>query len=57
MKPFDFQQRVADLLAATDCHVSWVSPPGADGGGDWIRGQLLVLLPEPEFGSCRDVMS
>jgi restriction system protein len=34
MNPFDFQDLVADLLRAMDYHVSWVSPPGKDGGVD-----------------------
>lgn len=36
MKPFDFQDLVADLLSAMGYHVSWVSPPGKDGGVDII---------------------
>jgi restriction system protein len=36
MNPFDFQQLVADLLRAMGYHVSWVSPPGKDGGVDII---------------------
>lgn len=34
MNPYDFQDLVADLLRAMDYHVSWVSPPGKDGGVD-----------------------
>jgi restriction system protein len=34
--PFQFQDIVADLLAAMGYHVSWVSPPGKDGGVDII---------------------
>ena len=34
MNPFDFQNLVADLLRAMSYHVSWVSPPGKDGGVD-----------------------
>jgi len=34
MNPYDFQDLVADLLRAMDYHVSWVSPPGKDGGLD-----------------------
>jgi restriction system protein len=34
MNPFDFQHLVADLLRAMSYHVSWVSPPGKDGGVD-----------------------
>lgn len=34
--PFEFQEMIADLLTAMDYHVSWVSPPGKDGGVDII---------------------
>ncbi len=34
MNPYDFQELVADLLRAMSYHVSWVSPPGKDGGLD-----------------------
>jgi predicted Mrr-cat superfamily restriction endonuclease len=34
--PFDFQDLVADLLRALGYHVSWVAPPGKDGGIDII---------------------
>lgn len=34
MNPYDFQNLVADLLRAMGYHVSWVSPPGKDGGLD-----------------------
>lgn len=34
MNPYDFQELVADLLRAMAYHVSWVSPPGRDGGLD-----------------------
>jgi restriction system protein len=36
MNPFEFQELVADLLRAMGYHVSWVSPPGKDGGVDII---------------------
>jgi restriction system protein len=36
MQPYEFQELVADLLRAMDYHVSWVSPPGKDGGIDII---------------------
>jgi len=36
MNPYDFQQLVADLLRAMGYHVSWISPPGKDGGVDII---------------------
>jgi restriction system protein len=34
MNPYAFQDLVADLLRAMSYHVSWVSPPGKDGGLD-----------------------
>lgn len=34
MKPYDFQELVASLLRAMGYHVSWVAPPGKDGGID-----------------------
>ncbi|MEM4988339.1 restriction endonuclease [Collimonas sp. H4R21] len=34
MNPFDFQDLVADLLKAMGHYVSWISPPGKDGGVD-----------------------
>ncbi|MDP9911931.1 restriction system protein [Variovorax boronicumulans] len=34
MNPYDFQDLVADLLRAMSFHVTWVSPPGKDGGID-----------------------
>ena len=41
MNPFDFQHLVADLLTAMGYHVSWVSPPGKDGGVD------ILAWPDP----------
>ena len=34
MNPYDFQELVASLLRAMGYHVSWVAPPGKDGGKD-----------------------
>lgn len=36
MNPYEFQDLVASLLIAMGYHVSWVSPPGKDGGVDII---------------------
>jgi len=36
MNPYDFQELVADLLRAMGYFVSWVAPPGRDGGLDVI---------------------
>jgi restriction system protein len=34
MNPYEFQELVASLLRAMSYHVSWISPPGKDGGID-----------------------
>lgn len=34
MNPYELQQLVGDLLKAMSYHVSWISPPGKDGGID-----------------------
>lgn len=34
MPPYEFQDLVADLLRAMSYHVSWIAPPGKDGGID-----------------------
>ena len=34
MNPYEFQDLVADLLRAMSYHLTWVSPPGKDGGID-----------------------
>jgi restriction system protein len=34
MNPYDFQELVAGLLRGMGYHVSWVAPPGKDGGID-----------------------
>jgi len=36
MDPYDFQDLVADLLRAMTYHISWISPPGKDGGLDIV---------------------
>jgi restriction system protein len=36
MNPYDFQELVACLLRAMGHHVSWVAPPGKDGGIDIV---------------------
>jgi restriction system protein len=41
MNPYDFQHLVAGLLTAMAYHVSWVSPPGKDGGVD------ILAWPDP----------
>jgi restriction system protein len=34
MNPYEFQELVASLLRAMGYHVSWIAPPGKDGGID-----------------------
>lgn len=34
MEPYEFQRLVADLLKAIGYHVTWIAPPGKDGGVD-----------------------
>lgn len=41
MNPYDFQELVADLLRGMGYFVSWVSPPGKDGGID------IIAHPDP----------
>jgi len=41
MQPYDFQELVAALLRAMGYYVSWVAPPGKDGGTD------IIALPDP----------
>lgn len=41
MSPYDFQNLVAALLRAMGYHISWVAPPGRDGGID------IVALTDP----------
>lgn len=41
MNPFDFQELVAGLLHGMGYYVSWVSPPGKDGGVD------IIAHPDP----------
>lgn len=36
MNPYDFQDLVAALLRAMGYHVSWIAPPGKDGGIDIV---------------------
>jgi restriction system protein len=41
MQPYDFQDLVASLLRAMGYHISWIAPPGKDGGLD------IVALVDP----------
>lgn len=38
MNPYDFQELVAGLIQAMGYHVSWIAPPGKDGGIDIVAG-------------------
>jgi restriction system protein len=41
INPYDFQEMVAALLRAMGYYVSWISPPGKDGGVD------IIAYPDP----------
>lgn len=42
LPPYDFQDLVAELIKAMGYHVSWVAPPGKDGGIDiWAAPDVL----------------
>jgi restriction system protein len=41
MPPYEFQELVAELLRAMGYEVSWIAPPGKDGGID------IIALPDP----------
>lgn len=46
INPYDFQELVASLLRAMGYHVSWISPPGKDGGIDILAyGDPLGTKP------------
>jgi restriction system protein len=46
MNPYDFQDLVAALLRAMSYHVSWVAPPGRDGGVEiWASSDPLGTRP------------
>lgn len=62
MNPYDFQDLVADLLRAMSYHVSWVSPPGKDGGLDILAWpdalgttppRIKVQVKRPRAGGRR----
>lgn len=36
MPPYEFQQLVSEVLQAMSYHVSWIAPPGRDGGVDIV---------------------
>lgn len=46
MPPFEFQELVASLLRAMGYHISWIAPPGKDGGIDILAwGDPLGTRP------------
>jgi restriction system protein len=47
--PYDFQQLVTDLIEAMGYHVSWISPPGKDGGLDIIANVDPLGLQPPRI--------
>ena len=49
MPPYDFQHLVAGLLRAMGYHVSWVAPPGKDGGVDIIATQDPLGINAPRI--------
>jgi restriction system protein len=49
MNPYDFQDLVADLLRAMSFHVSWVSPPGKDGGVDILAWPDALGMRSPRI--------
>ena len=49
MNPYDFQELVADLLRAMSYHVTWVSPPGKDGGVDILAWPDALCTRPPRI--------
>jgi restriction system protein len=49
MNPYDFQDLVADLLRAMSFHVSWISPPGKDGGVDILAWPDALGMKSPRI--------
>lgn len=49
MNPYDFQDLVADLLRAMGYYVTWVSPPGKDGGLDILAGPDVLGTRPPRI--------
>lgn len=49
MRPYDVQELVAALLRAMGYHVSWVSPPGPDGGIDIVAHTDPLGAREPRI--------
>ena len=49
MNPYEFQSLVADLLSAMGHYISWVAPPGKDGGVDIIAHTDPLGLQGPRI--------
>jgi restriction system protein len=49
MPPYEFQELVACLLRAMGYHVSWVAPPGKDGGIDILASQDPLGAQSPRI--------
>ena len=49
MNPYEFQEIVASLLRAMGYHVSWVSPPGKDGGIDILAATDPLATRAPRI--------
>ena len=49
MGPYDFQNLVAALLRAMGYHVSWIAPPGRDGGIDIVAHTDILGINMPRI--------
>jgi restriction system protein len=49
MKPYDFQELVASLLRAMGYYVSWIAPPGKDGGIDIVAATDPLATKTPRI--------
>lgn len=49
MYPYDFQNLIAGLLSAMGYYISWIAPPGPDGGIDIIAHQDPLGVSEPRI--------
>ena len=49
MNPYEFQQLVAALLRAMGYHISWIAPPGKDGGIDIMAASDPLATRPPRI--------
>lgn len=49
MPPYDFQELVAALLRAMGYHVTWIAPPGKDGGIDIVAHNDPLGTQDPQI--------